>query len=38
MLKYNINPLRCGLMLYRLIVELSVKFSYSEHTTNEMKN
>jgi hypothetical protein len=29
----NINPLRVGLMLFRLITEISTTFEYSEHTT-----
>jgi hypothetical protein len=35
-LRNNINPLRTGLMLYRLINELQDKFKYSENTTNIM--
>lgn len=35
-LRNNINPLRTGLMLYRLIDELTTKFQYSEHTAKIM--
>lgn len=36
-LKKNINPLRVGLMLYRLIDTIQNTFGYSEHTSKLMK-
>lgn len=36
-LKNNTNPLRCGLMLYRVLVDVSQEHGYSEHSTNIMK-
>lgn len=36
-LKKNINPLRVGLMLYRVIDEIQKCFAYSEHSSNIMK-
>ena len=36
-LKKNINPLRVGLMLYRLIDDLQAQFGYSEHTSRLMQ-
>ena len=37
-LKNNTNPLRCGLMLHRVLVEISEEHGYSEHSTNIMKH
>ena len=36
--KNNINPLRVGLMLYRVLDEVQKEYSYSEHSTQIMKN
>ena len=36
-LKHNINPLRCGLLLYRVLVEVQEQHAYSEHSTGLMK-
>ena len=36
-LKKNINPLRVGLMLYRLIDTIQNNFGYSKHTSDLMK-
>ena len=36
-LKKNINPLRVGLMLYRLIDTIQNDFGYSKHTSDLMK-
>lgn len=33
----NINPLRVGLMLYKILDEVQKEYSYSEHSTNLMK-
>ena len=35
-LKNNTNPLRCGLMLHRVLAEISEEHGYSEHSTNIM--
>ena len=31
--KNNINPLRVGLMLYRVLDEVQKEYAYSEHST-----
>lgn len=33
----NINPLRVGLMLYKILDDVQVEYNYSEHSTNLMK-
>ena len=35
--KFNINPLRVGLMLYRVIDEVQINYAYSLNSTNLMK-
>ena len=35
--KNNINPMRVGLMLYRLLVDMEEEHNYSEHSTEIMK-
>lgn len=35
-LRNNLNPLRVGLMLYRLISLITEKFQYSAHTAKNM--
>lgn len=37
-LRNNINPLRVGLMLYRLIAEITEEFKYSEHTSKALQD
>ena len=37
-LKNNINPLRVGLMFYRVIDEIQTTFAYSEHSSRLMKD
>lgn len=37
-LKNNTNPLRVGLMMYRVLVEVSSEHGYSEHSTTIMKD
>ena len=37
-LKNNINPLRVGLMFYRVIDEIQTTFAYSEHSSKLMKD
>lgn len=37
-LRNNVNPLRVGLMLYRLIDTIQHNFGYSDHTSNLMKD
>ena len=37
-LRNNVNPLRVGLMLYRLIDSIQENFGYSDHTSNLMKD
>ena len=34
----NINPLRVGLLLYRVLDEVQKEYSYSEHSTQIMKD
>lgn len=36
--RQNINPLRVGLTLYKLIDDIQVTFSYSQYTSQFMKN
>ena len=35
--KHNINPMRVGLILYRVIDEVQKEYGYSEHSTDIMK-
>jgi len=35
--KHNINPLRLSLLLYKTINDVSMKFNYSDYTTNSIK-
>jgi hypothetical protein len=37
-LKNNTNPLRCGLMLFRVLCEVSEQHGYSENSTNLMRD
>lgn len=37
MMRNNINPLRCAMMLFRLIRDAKQIFSYSEHTAAIME-
>ena len=34
--KKNVNPLRTGLMLYKLIKDLQIQFNYSEYTAQQI--
>lgn len=36
--KNNINPLRVGLLLYRVIAEVQQEYAYSEHSTAIMQD
>ena len=36
--RQNINPLRVGLTLYKLIDDIKVEFAYSQYTSQFMKN
>jgi hypothetical protein len=36
--RQNINPLRVGLTLYKLIDDIQVEFGYSQYTSIYMKN
>ena len=36
--RQNINPLRVGLTLYKLIDDIQIEFNYSKYTSQFMKN
>jgi len=36
-LKKNLNPLRCGLILYRVLDEVQKEYAYSPHSTEILK-
>jgi hypothetical protein len=35
--KNNLNPMRVGLMLYRVLEEVQLEYAYSDHSTNLMQ-
>jgi hypothetical protein len=35
--KNNLNPMRVGLMLYRVLEEVQKEYAYSDHSTNLMQ-